>query len=315
MIKIIYNNGNVMVILSGHINSDVDFLSNIAKLFDVLKPKNNEYRNLLFKCDESIRIEKLALAYIYNVCSYIKKSVKIKIFMPKNFYYKLTGTVNNMSGEKYKEKEFKQEVAAKDIQHYVLHGENEFNAVVNDLIKFIMDTNIILNKDKVQLFLKTTIGEVFSNAYTHNNINEYYYFKNIIFENNNYYLIVNVVDYGNTITRNVESYFRNKNKIYQSSCIEWAIKAGNTTRDGSGGYGLPTLLDYVKKAEGDLIILSGNEILYMKNGHENFQDKLLGFFPGTAVCFKIKLYDLNNCFTYDEKNNTLFTKRISLNDI
>lgn len=157
--------------------------------------------------------------------------------------------MNNMSGEKYEAQEFKQEVVAEDIKHYVLHEEDEFNAVVNDLIKFIMDTNMILDKDKVQLFLKTTIGEVFSNACIHNNINEYYYFKDIIFEDENFYLIVNVVDYGNTITitRNVELYFRNKNKISQDCCIEWAIEAGNTTKEGSGGYGLSTLLDYVKK--------------------------------------------------------------------
>ena len=74
-----------------------------------------------------------------------------------------------------------------------------------------MDTNVILDKDNVQSFLKTTIGEVFSNACIHKNINEYYYFKDIIFENDNFYLIVNVVDYGNTIAKNVESYFR-KNK-------------------------------------------------------------------------------------------------------
>lgn len=314
MIKIIYNNGDIMIILSGRINFDINFLSNIAKLFDVLKPVNYKYHNLLFRCDKSTHIEKLALAYIYNVCSYMKKTMKIKIFMSENFYYKLTGIVNNMSGEKYKEQEFKQEIATEDIKHYILYGEDEINAVVNDLIKFIMDTNVILDKDNVQSFLKTTIGEVFSNACIHNNINEYYYFKDIIFENDNFYLIVNVVDYGNTIAKNVESYFR-KNKISRDCCIEWAIGAGNTTREGSGGYGLPTLLDYVEKAEGDLIILSGNEILHMKNGHKNFQNKLLGFFPGTAVCFKIKLYDLDNCFIYDEKNKTLFTRRISLNDI
>lgn len=38
-----------------------------------------------------------------------------------------------------------------------------------------------------------------------------------------------------------------------------------------------------KKAKGDLIILSGNEILRIKNGHNDFQNKLSGFFPGRAV--------------------------------
>ncbi len=44
----------------------------------------------------------------------------------------------------------------------------------------------------------------------------------------------------------------------------------------------------------------------MKNRHKNFQNKLLGFFPDTAICFKIKLYDLDNCFIYDEKQDTFY---------
>lgn len=77
-----------------------------------------------------------------------------------------------------------------------------------------MGKNKIIDEDNVKLFLKTTIGEIFSNACTHNNIDEYYYFKEITFENDNYYLTVNFVDYGNIITKNVIVYFNDKNMIY-----------------------------------------------------------------------------------------------------
>ena len=90
---------------------------------------------------------------------------------------------------------------------------------------------------------------------------------------------------------------------------------GNTTREGSGGYGLPTLLDYIKKVEGDLTILSGDEIFSLKKGNKDFQEKINSFFPGTAICFKIKLFDLDKLFEYDKKNKTISTRRISLNDI
>lgn len=315
MIKIIYNNGDTYVLLSGNINFDVEFLSNMAKLMKLLEPLKSQYNKVTFRLDESSNIDNLMLAYIYNICTYIKNNMIVKVFMSKSLYYKLSGIISDMSGNEYKTQEFKQVNVSKDIEHYILHGDNEFNTIVNDLTKLIMDRNIIMDEDNVKLFLKTTIGEIFSNACIHNNINEYYYFKEIIYENDNFYLTVNIVDYGNTITKNVMTYINNKNMDYQGYCIDWAIKSGNTTRKGSGGYGLPTLLDYIKKVEGDLTILSADEIFSLKKGNKDFQDKINGYFPGTAVCFKIKLYDLDKSFSYDKENDTLSTRRISLNDI
>lgn len=313
MIKIIYSNGDIYVMLSGKISFGTYFLSNIAKLFTILK--NFKYDKICFKWQESSEIDKLSLAYIYNICSYLKHNMKIKILMSKNFYFRLMGSVSNISGKDYTMQEFSQEIVANDIKHYVLHGETEFNAVVEDLTNLIIDKNIIIDKDNVQSFLKTTIGEVFSNACNHNNINEYYYFKDTIFEDDKFYLIVNVLDYGNTIAKNVNTYFHNRNEEYQGYCIDWAIKEGNTTREGSGGYGLPTLLDYVKKVEGDLTILSSNELFFLREGKYYSYCKADGKFPGTAICFKIKLYDLDKFLIFDRENNTLSTRRISLNDI
>ena len=315
MIKISYSNGDIYVLVSNNINFNIEFLINMAQLIKLLEPLKNQYNKVTFKLNKASDIDNLVLAYIFNICTYIKNNMKINVFMSKNLYNRLTGTISNKSGNEYKTQEFKQEVVSNDIKHYILHGENEFNIIVNDLTKLIMNTNIIMDEDNVKLFLKTTIGEVFSNACIHNNINEYYYFKEIIHENSNFYLIVNIVDYGNTIKRNVLSYCKNKNQIYPKNCIDWAVESGNTTRKGSGGYGLPTLLDYIKKVEGDLTVLSANEIFSLKNGNRDFQDKINGYFPGTAICFKIKLYDLDKSFSYDKKNNTLSTRRINLNDI
>ena len=41
MIKMSYNNGDIYVQLSGNIIFDIDFLSNISKLFDIIKLLNN----------------------------------------------------------------------------------------------------------------------------------------------------------------------------------------------------------------------------------------------------------------------------------
>jgi hypothetical protein len=47
--------------------------------------------------------------------------------------------------------------------------------------------------------------------------------------------------------------------------MEWAMGYGATTRQGSGGYGLPTMLDYVKKINGSLYIISGNAACLLEN--------------------------------------------------
>lgn len=315
VIKIVYNNGDIYVQLSGDVFFGVEFLSSLAKLMRLLIPLKNQYNKVILRLDKFSDIDNLVLAYIYNICTYIKNSLKLKVFMSENLYNKLVGTISGKSGEKYPNQEFKELSVSKDIEHYILHGDDEFNNIVDDLIQLITDQNIIEDEKNVKLFLKTTIGEVFSNAYTHNNINEYYYFKEITSENGNFYLTVNIVDYGNTITKNVIAYFNNQNENYQGYYIDWALQSGNTTRKGSGGYGLPTLLEYIKRVEGDLTILSAGEIFSLKNGALVFQNKIDGYFPGTAVCFKIKLYDLDKYFSYDKENEKLCTGRISLNDI
>lgn len=194
VIKIVYNNGDIYVQLSGDVFFGVEFLSSLAKLMRLLIPLKNQYNKVILRLDKFSDIDNLVLAYIYNICTYIKNSLKLKVFMSENLYNKLVGTISGKSGEKYPNQEFKELSVSKDIEHYILHGDDEFNNIVDDLIQLITDQNIIEDEKNVKLFLKTTIGEVFSNAYTHNNINEYYYFKEITSENGNFYLTVNIVD-------------------------------------------------------------------------------------------------------------------------
>lgn len=80
MIKMSYNNGDIYVQLSGNIIFDIDFLSNISKLFDIIKLLNNKSNKITFKCVKSSNIEKIVLAYINNICLYIKKKYEYKNF-------------------------------------------------------------------------------------------------------------------------------------------------------------------------------------------------------------------------------------------
>ena len=59
---------------------------------------------------------------------------------------------------------------------------------------------------------------------------------------------------------------------------------GHTTRSGAGGYRLPTLVDYVSKADGELLI-----------------------FSGTSASMKIPLFDSSKAIMYDEKTKQLIS--------
>lgn len=313
MIKIKISNSDILVLFNGSVEFDTDFLIQITRIFPLL---NHEGR-LLLRYDRSAKLDKMVLAYIYNICTFIKNKYAIPIFLSKDFYYELMGTVTSHTGEEYRQIEFKDNKIPKnkDIEHYRLQGDEQFNKVVDDLITLITKTNMIYNLDKVQLFLKTTIGEIFSNAFIHNDINEYYYFKYISDNlDNSKYLFVNIIDYGNTIPKNVQHFLDDK-IIKEKTYIEWATKNGNTTRLGSGGYGLPTLLSYIREANGNLTILSGNELFSMESGIIHYNSQIEGVFPGTAICFKVKLYDFENFFDYNESENIISTRRISLNDL
>lgn len=115
---------------------------------------------------------------------------------------------------------------------------------------------------------------------------------------NEYYLSVVIFDYGKTIVSNVKEYFRDK-KITDIECMEWAIQNGNTTRSGSGGYGLPTIIDYIQNAEGILYIASDDVYLEYQAGNINIKYSLSEF-KGTNVAFQVKLFNTSKVLTYDD---------------
>lgn len=137
----------------------------------------------------------------------------------------------------------------------------------------------------------------------------------IVYNDGDFYLVVNVTDYGKTIVYNVNNYQRSigNKQMTNIECIEWAIQYGNTTRIGSGGYGLPSLIQYIKEANGELYILSGSGNYFVKGKYEKIEQSK-GFFKGTSVTFKIKLYDTSRIIKYNENSNKV-SAVMSLDDI
>ena len=87
-------------------------------------------------------------------------------------------------------------------------------------------------------------------------------------------------------------------------CIRWAVEIGNTTRLGSGGYGLPTLIDYVRNIKGELLIFSGNGIYALKEKKQNMLNSN-GNFYGTSISMKIPLFDTSQVIIFDETKNKI----------
>lgn len=134
--------------------------------------------------------------------------------------------------------------------------------------------------------------------------------------NNNFFLVINITDYGKTIINNVQDYFMNMHSYSLSDmdCIAWAMKNGHTTRFGSGGYGLPTLIDYVRNVDGELLIFSGSCMYALKGNHENIL-KARGNFMGTSVSMKIPLCDNTKALLYDRDNNQIISINLNLDEI
>ena len=172
------------------------------------------------------------------------------------------------------------------------------------MVDFISENNLVL--ERAREFLITTVGEIFSNAFGHSNEEKVFFMYDIGRYNHKFYLVINITDYGKTIIHNVQSYHEKNfnNKLNSCECIRWAIKEGNTTRLGSGGYGLPTLIDYVCNVAGELLIFSGDSIYALKGTVENILNSK-GDFYGTSISMKIPLFDTSKAIMYDEESKRI----------
>lgn len=315
MFKMNYNGGLLGVIIDENINFNSRFLKEVSRIFPIVD-KNDEITQIVITQLGSIYIDNISLTYLYNICAYFYKKKGIKCMVQKILYNRIDNTIKSYDADKYNFIEMN-EIYVGKINYYTLYGENEFTHVVKGMTDYILSKSIVHNKNKIEEFLKTTIGEIFSNASYHNQIKEYYFFQDSSLIEGEIYFTVNVIDYGNTIIANVNKYFKENNIVEKTreKRIDWAIKQGNTTRIGSGGYGLSTLIQYLKNVNGKLIILSGNEIYELSPKSANTTNLEYASFPGTIVSFTVHLYDLDNYLEYDSDRNTIQTRSINLNDI
>lgn len=238
----------LFVTILEEIKYNLDFLNAITELMKNVENSNCE-QVYVSGSVKYTNFNKMGMAYLYNVFSFLAK--KKNVFVKNDLSKLMHERVTHSDGKKFKKIDLHEDLTKNVQQCYCFEGEKSINQTVQILVDFITNKNLVLENAKE--FLVTTIGEIFSNAFIHSDENRVFFMYDIEFHNEAFFLVVNITDYGKTIIGNVQE-FHNKvygKKLSDKESLTWAMGNGHTTRSGSGGYGLPTLVNYVSKADGE----------------------------------------------------------------
>lgn len=306
--------GILNITLPKELHYNFTFMNAMTGLVEnIMKKKPQQVR---ISCQREPEYDKLCKAYIFNVLRNLSKQMlpRTRILWSVELNNTIMSTINTESGSKFNEIDVTRDYTAETLSDFRFEDDQSIKKPVEEIAKIIVDKNWMIEGNVVKEFLTTTIGEIFSNAFLHSERDEVFFLYDIENDGEDFYLCVTVIDYGKTIIQNVREYFReNYNKKMSSQgCIAWAVVERHTTRQGSGGYGLSSLISCIKEVNGELIILSGDAV-YKQSGQEEEIDTLDGSFLGTSVTFRIKLFETNKLIGYDETNEKLIS--ISLDDL
>lgn len=304
-----YSKDNALFItLPISISFGYEFLDSVSDMIDkILYNKKYNVEIVFFSCNQDAVYDKMCKAYLLNVWHYMSayKVVKLHKYLAKMIY----STITVADGAKFKEIDISEDIMDDNLTYYRFHGDKNVKKPVDEMAKILVEQNLCINSETLKEFLSTTIGEIFSNSINHSEQDEIFFMYDIIYEKGDFYLCINIIDYGTTIVANVYNFLDKEEYHDGKKCLEWAIQNGNTTRSGSGGYGLPTLISYIKSTGGNLFILSGNANYKLESGKELLLDSK-GIFSGTSITFKVKLYDTKRQIAYDEEKETLVSIRL-----
>lgn len=287
---------SLFVTIPSKIQYNFAFLNNITELLEQVE--KSSYEKILIDCGtDPINYNKMCTAYLLNTLLFLAQTKTV--FAKNNLLQIFHETVSHSDGKQFEKIDITKDSLSQTQQCYCIRDDKAVSQTVHILGEFIGSHNLMFENAKE--FLITTIGEIFSNAFNHSSENKVFFMYDIEWHNDDVYLIINVTDYGKTIVHNVQKYYQEKygQTIEAMESIRWAMGIGNTTRLGSGGYGLPTLVNYVSKANGELLIFSGNVIFALKGSKQNIL-YAKGTLSGTSISMKIPLFDTSRAFLYDE---------------
>lgn len=167
------------------------------------------------------------------------------------------------------------QIAYKKFKEKQSKAYNEY--IQNELIE---NTDFPRHSKRLGDKIKENIYELFENARTHGKCQHIHTCGQ--FYPSRKKLHITIVDTGHTIVNNVKSYLQKP--LLPSDCIEWAMKTGHTTKDGSipGGLGLGLIFDFINLNKGKIQIVSSNGYWELREG--NISKENLNFsFNGTIA--------------------------------
>lgn len=295
-------NRNFFITIPEKVKYNFEFLNSVTELME--KAMNSECNKIYLTGNvPGIDLNKMSAAYLYTTLIFLTK--KKTVYVNRELNQLLHKQVTHTDGSEFQKIDLQD--SSKPVQQcYCFRDDKAVNKTVQILVDFITENNLVFELEDAKEFLITTIGEIFSNAFNHSDENKVYFMYDIDIQEGKIFLIINITDYGKTIIGNVQDYQRRvyEKEISPKESIVWAMQNGHTTRAGSGGYGLPTLVDYVKEINGELLIFSGSCMYVLKGTAENISDSN-GIFVGTSVSMKIPLYDTTKVLVCDKKSKQI----------
>lgn len=293
----------LFVFLPAEMKYDFDFIDAIAEFME--KVEESEYKEVLVCGEKEMSsLDKMCAAYLLNTLYFLarRRNIYVKKDINKIFHEK----VSHSDGGNFNRIDVGIDSLSTIQQCYNISDDKNVDQTVQILVDFILEHNLFLNNAKE--FLITTIGEIFSNAFIHSDENKIFFMYDITWEKDEISLLINVTDYGKTIIHNVRKYQEKycDREMESSECINWALGEGNTTRQGSGGYGLPTLIDYVTKISGEMFIFTGDSVYILSKGRGRVCGSK-GNFYGTSITMRIPLFNTSKALMYDEKNDKIIS--------
>ena len=300
------------------ITFDRTFLDDIVGLFDAVVTRKDCTQVLISCKDEKApNYDKLVLAYLYCSIGHLAKSVKdVKILWHKNLSQRVISTVHPTHGKFVSTEKIEDLIKSPNLNIYYFDSDKDVEMALHEISNFMVSYNLSANPDVLKEYFTTVIGEIVSNSYNHSAQERVFLMYDVLYEENSFTLCVNIIDYGKTIIENVHDYFLRKRvskNIDPKEALSWAIQKGNTTREGSEGYGLPTLIEYLQKVNGELCIFSGNAYYMLKSDGFQITDMSRGYLSGTNVTFKIKLFNFDKMVFLDPTGESI--EAISLDQL
>lgn len=296
------------IFLPNKLDFNVEFLEKVSEMHE--KILDTKCKNIkITKSDQYAIYQKICLVYLLCIWRSCVDEGKTILYSEK--LYKKILNIHKEDGRQFVEMELNDYVKSETGMYYVFESDNDLDKPIQAIAKILVRKNVTLNSGMLEEFLKTTIGEIFSNCFNHSDSKCAFFMCDIQKINNEYFLSVVIFDYGKTIVSNVREHLKDED-LTEIECMKWAIKTGNTTRNGSGGYGLPTIIDYIENAEGLLYIASGGVYLEYQQGNTNIKYSLSEF-KGTNVTFQVKLFNTSKILAYDDTQKKI--KSISLDSI